>query len=430
MHNIAKEKTQSYINQVCSQIKLREAHPEIKIELEAHILENYEEFLKEGYSVEKAIDKAIAQMGNATDIGKQFAKIHKPRPEWGVLGLSTLFVSIGILLLFFIEKQELLISNVSFENSIVHALIGLSVMIGLYFFDYRKLEAYSKYIYLASIMMILITYFLGINIAGKSWIRIGSITLDFVGFSPILFCIALAGIFNNWDWQKLSKVFFGLLLCAIPLMLILFNGSLVPGIIYSIMCITLLIVSNAGWKIILLWSGIVAGVGSLLMLGSPYRIQRLISLINPNADPFGSGYIYLQIKNVINSSGLYGHGFTLVPGIIPEVHTDFIFTYIIYTFGWIAGLILAGLIIMFLIRMINVAIIVKNNYAKLIMSGLVTIFSTQFIWYILMNLGLAPISGISLPFISYGGSQVFFNAVAIGAVLSIYRRKSLTRILN
>ncbi len=429
MHNIVNEKIQSYINKVCSQIKLREAHSEIKVELETHILERYEEFLEEGFSQEEALDKAIVQMGSATDVGKQFAKIHKPRPEWSVLVLSVLFVSLGILLVYFMENQGLTITSSLFEKSIVYALMGVLIMIGLYYFDYRKLEAYSKYIYLASIIMLLITYFFGSIAAGKRWLSIGSITLDFVSLSPILFCIALAGIFNNWNWHKPSKMLCAMLLCVVPLMLILDNGSLVSGIIYSIMCITLLIVSSAGWKMILLWSSIGAGVGSLLILGSPYRIQRIISLINPNADPFGSGYIYLQIKNVINSSGFYGHGFTLDPRIIPEVHTDFVFTYIIFTFGWIAGLILAGLILLFLIRMLNVAIIVKNSYAKLIMSGFITIFATQFIWYILMNLGLAPISAISLPFISYGGSQIFINALAIGAVLSIYRRKNLTKTL-
>jgi cell division protein FtsW (lipid II flippase) len=115
---------------------------------------------------------------------------------------------------------------------------------------------------------------------------------------------------------------------------------------------------------------------------------------------------------------------------IPSAHTDFIFAYITYTFGWFTAIILAVLIMVFLIRMTRIAIIVKNNYARLLVIGLATIFAVQFLWNIAMNLGFAPISGVGLPFISYGGSQLISNALAVGIILSIYRRKNLSKLFN
>ncbi len=94
---------------------------------------------------------------------------------------------------------------------------------------------------------------------------------------------------------------------------------------------------------------------------------------------------------------------TLEPKIIPDLHTDFIFSYITFTFGWVAGGCLVALVILFILRMTRIASLVKDNYARLLVIGFSAIFSIQFVWNIFMNLGLAPISGVGLPFISFGG---------------------------
>jgi cell division protein FtsW (lipid II flippase) len=106
---------------------------------------------------------------------------------------------------------------------------------------------------------------------------------------------------------------------------------------------------------------------------------------------------------LIINSGLFGQGMTLEPKIIPDLHTDFIFSYITFTFGWVAGGCLVALVILFILRMTRIASLVKDNYARLLVIGFSAIFSIQFVWNIFMNLGLAPISGVGLPFISFGG---------------------------
>lgn len=157
-----------------------------------------------------------------------------------------------------------------------------------------------------------------------------------------------------------------------------------------------------------------SGFGLLLFAGItlPYRIRRLLTFINPNQDPLGTGYINIQLNKITHSTGLFGQGFNF-PRVIPEVHTDFVFTYIVHTFGWIAGIILAALVITFLMRLTYSAMIIKNSYGKLLVSGFVTVFAVRFFWNILMNIGLAPIFGVGLPFISYGGSQFIFGMLAM-----------------
>jgi cell division protein FtsW (lipid II flippase) len=165
----------------------------------------------------------------------------------------------------------------------------------------------------------------------------------------------------------------------------------------------------------------------LLIVSVPYRLQRFFIFLNPAGDPQGAGYINIQLSHVLAHSGLFGQGLTFVPGVLPELHTDFIFAFITYTFGWIAGLLLIALVAMFLVRIALIAGKTKIHYGKLLISGFVSILAIQFLWNILMNLGLAPISGVGLPFISYGGSQLVINAAAIGIISSIYRRRNVSQ---
>lgn len=423
------DKFQEFVNEVCSQINLRDAHQEIKLELMSHLREGCDGYLSQGFSEDEAVSKAIAQMGDAALVGNQLNKVHKPKPEWSILALSLLFVSTGLLVLYFMGNQGLLTASF-FIKGLIYTTLGVFIIAGLYFFDYRKLEAYSKHIYVGTILLLAITYFTGLLISGKHWLQIGGVTLDVAAISPLLFAISLAGILNKWDWSKSRMLLSGLLLCVMPLVFILLNGSLAAGVIYFITCMVFLIVSGAGYRIVLLLMGLTGGTTALSIISKPYILHRLTTLINTHANPLGSGHQNIMLRNLISSSGYYGQGFTFDPRGIPAAHTDFIFAYITYTFGWIAAIILAVLIMVFLIRMTRIAVIVKNNYARLLVSGFAAIFTVKFLWNIAMNLGFAPISRVGLPLISYGSSQLIINALAVGIILSIYKRKNLSKIFN
>ncbi|MDD2200507.1 MAG: FtsW/RodA/SpoVE family cell cycle protein [Bacteroidales bacterium] len=388
---------EAYINEVCSQIEFREVYHEIKLELETHLQEIIEDYLSKDFSEDEAVDKAIAQMGGANVVGKQLNNIHKSKPEWSILIISLFFVSIGLLTMFFIEKQGLFTTASShiFTKSLVFTIIGAVIVTGLYLFDYRKLEPYSKQIYLCTVLVLVFIIIFGQRVNGKPYLEIGPIFIDIVEISPLLFSMALAGIANKWNWDKPKWLLQGLLLCVVPLILMLVSCSLSAGIIYSITCTIIMIVSGERHRKFQLSRGLVHGVIMLVIIGVPCGLMRLID----------------------------------IPKFISYYHTDFIFSFINCTFSWIAGCILAALVFIFIIRMTCMVTIVKNNYGKLLISGLVTIFTVRFLWNILMNLGLAPISGVGLPLISFGGSQLIFNATALGIILSIYRLRNITKTL-
>ena len=417
---------EEYLNNICTHIKHSEVHQQIRLELEDHIEEITAEYISQGTPEDEAVNKAIAQMGDAAHIGKRLNQIHKPRPEWSILALTLLFTSLGLAALFFIQNTVLAVPFPMFELSLGFFFTGTVILVGIYFFDYRKIRPYSKYIYLGTMLVLTYTIFWGIQANGsKSWLSIGPFFINFVQVSPYLFIVALAGIFDNWDWSNSKQLLYALLLLLVPPVLILGAPSLSAAVIYLIASIVLSVVSGLKLKHVLVV--MVSGIGVLLLfiMSAPYRLERFFVFLNPASDPQGVGYLYLQIKKAISTSGLLGQGFTLQPGLIPEIHTDFIFTYIIYTFGWIAGFIIASLTVLFLVRIARIALVVKTNYARLVISGLAAIFTAQFLWNILMNLGAAPISGIGLPFISYGGSQFVMNMAAIGLISSVYRRKNI-----
>ncbi|MDT3699335.1 MAG: FtsW/RodA/SpoVE family cell cycle protein [Thermincola sp.] len=420
---------QEYIRNVCSHIKNRKVHQEIQIELLGHIEEIALEHLSTGATEDEAVNKAIIQMGEAGLVGIQLNEIHKTQPDWSILILTAIMAGLGLFAMYLIEtKGALLLSYQIFNRSLFSTLLGIAVICGLYFFDYRKLQPYSKYIYIGTLLILLYVVYYGTQINGaKAWLTIGQIRFNFVQISPFLFIIALAGLFDNWNWNDPKKVLYGLALSIVPVVFILDAPSFSAGVTYLIAFVVLMVVSGLKVKYIPLLAG--SGFGLFLFAGitAPYRIMRLLAFINPNQDPLGAGYINVQLNKITHSAGFLGQGFNF-PKVIPEVHTDFVFTYIIHTFGWIAGVILAALIITFIMKLTHTATIVKNNYGKLLVSGFVTIFAVQFFWNILMNLGLAPISGVGLPFISYGGSQFVFSMLAVGVITNIYKWRNAPQI--
>jgi cell division protein FtsW (lipid II flippase) len=418
-----------YIDAVCAHIKFAEVHQEIRLELQNHLQEQVGEYLSRGFSETEAVSRAIAQLGSPDMVGKQFDRVHRSRPEWGVLALSLLFSGLGLLAMYFIERQGLPAARSIpvFTRTLALFVVGALIVTGLYLFDYQKLERFSGHIYLGTVSLLAFTIIFGQQANGSRFLSMGPLSINFVQISPIMLSMALAGIFSKWDWNQPGKLPHGLLLGALPLILILAAPSLSTGVIYCTACITIIIASGAGCKKSLVSIGMLSGALMLPLINSPSQLQRLTAFIHPGQDPSGSGWLNTQLVNLMGSSGLWGQGPTAQPQLLPGLHTDFVFSYLTFTFGWIAGGVLATLAVIFIIRTAAIARLVKSPYARLLVSGIAAIFTVQFLWNILMNMGLAPLSGVGLPFISYGGSQLLFNAAAMGIVSSAYRRRNISK---
>jgi rod shape determining protein RodA len=426
VHN---KEIQDYFSKVCTQVRFHDVHQDVKLELEGHIREIVEDYLKQGFSEKEAVEQALAQMGDADIIGKQLDLVHRPKPDWAIILLSFLFVNIGLLAMYFIQKQSLLTYDFKlFEQSLLYSLMSFIVITSLYFIDYRKLERFSKHIYIGTLIILVFTVFWGIQVNGiSSWLIIGPFRINFVAVSPFLFIIALSGIFDKWNWSNPLKLIQALALFAMPLTFILKAPSISIGAVYVVACMVLMIVSGAKLKQIIIIPGSFMAILILSIITDPFRFKRLFTFLNPESDPSGSGWLNIQLSKIISSSRLLGQGLTFEPKILPELHSDFVFSYITFTFGWIASILLITFVVMFLVRIWGISRQVKNNYGKLLISGFLSILAIQFLWNIFMNLGLAPLTAVGLPFISFGGSQLIINAAIVGIISSIYKRRNVSQ---
>lgn len=165
---------------------------------------------------------------------------------------------------------------------------------------------------------------------------------------------------------------------------------------------------------------------------NPYLQARFLVFLNPSLDPNGAGYINGVLSKLLSTAKLFGKNDNLYlsyQGVrrlaLPEANTDFIFTYIVSAFGWMTGILTITVIILAIVRMFLATRQINHQYGRYLVSSIITIFAIQGLGNILMNLGLFPITGLSLPFISYGRANFIANMGLIGLLLGVYRRKDL-----
>jgi len=422
-------KISEYIDYVCSYVKYKEAHKEIKQELSSHIEDIVGEYSEKGMLQEEAVSKAVERMGDGGTVGKQLNIAHKGTPDWITLILTIILVNTGVALMYLLQyKSSYHNSDYLFNHSLLYSIVGTIGIVLLYFFDYRKLQKYSKHIFAVMCTLFILFIFIGRPINGGLFISFGAFTMDIKAISLYIFVIALAGIFNNYDWKKGINLIKAIGYLVIPMFLMLSAHSLSYCGIYFIAFIVLALKSNMKKR----YAFYIVAFNTICFIfyffTVPYRIARLLSFLDPFSDPVGSGYLGVQMYKIIHTSRIFGNGFSANEKLlqVPEMQSDFVFNYIVHTFGWLGAAVIITIIISFIYRILHISKYVRDNYGRLLIAGLISIFIVQFAANILMNVNLFPVIGIALPFISYGGSLCLINMVSVGIIMSVYRRRSLS----
>lgn len=421
---IDNEKMDEYLSSICCQISNLKIHSDIQDEVRGHIEEIALEYIEGGFSEDEAINNALAQMGDASLIGRELNKVHRQRPEWSIVILASIFTLLGLSIIFLIDSIGILQYSL-FSKSIICALVGFSLAAFLYYFDYMKIKDYSKYLYLATTTVMLLTLIFGKTIDGKPYLFIGT-AINLIDVSPLLLTVSFAGILSKLNWSETRQFAYVSILVIVPIILMIASHSSSALLTYCTSVIILLIASGIKIKNILILMTSCLAAFILCLFKEPYYTQKFLFFLNTKGELAGSEFLKFQLDKLIHSAGIWGQVSTFDGIMPPEVHTDFIFTYIVYTFGWVAGVLLSLLVILFLIRISSIAFYVKSSYGKLLVSGFTAIFSVQFVWNILMNLGIAPITSMALPFISYGNSQFIINLAVVGLISNIYKQKNKT----
>ncbi|MFZ5824254.1 MAG: rod shape-determining protein RodA [Bacillota bacterium] len=324
----------------------------------------------------------------------------------------------------------------------VAAVLGTIVLSVILLFDYSEFGRMWTFIYGTNLVLLGAVLAIGKTTNGaQAWIGLGPVHIEPGEYGKVMLILTLAHQISRMDrvqsiWDLIS---IGLHVLP-PLALIMLQPDLGTALVY--VCITAAMLFVAGfplWKLALLGGAPVAGVVGWVVAhlhwGVPiileeYQIKRLTNFINPLADISGSGYQVFQSIIGIGSGGLWGKGLYQGTqnqlGFLPEQHTDFIFSVVGEELGFAGGLVILVLFMLLIWRIMVAAGQSKDRYGSLIATGVAAMIFFHVLENVGMTMGVMPVTGIPLPFVSYGGSSLMTNLMAMGLVLNVgMRRQSI-----
>ena len=360
--------------------------------------------------------------------------------EWGILICSIILLAIGLIALFS-ATQETGFSE--FKKQIMWFLVSIPVVIVVMLIDYNTIAKLSPFFYGFFIILLIAVLFTKPINGATSWFEI----TDTLKFQPselakIFVIMFLATIMiklqerNKNDINKISRLAIILLIVGVPLLLIIKQPDYGTAMAFIISTLLMLFVAGIDKKYIIITAIIiVVTVPLIYMYVLPEHAKTRIEVfLNPNLDPRGSGYNIIQSKLAIGAGQLLGMGLlkgnqTQLGYLYPKT-TDFIFSVIGEELGFIfAGAIIVLYVIM-ITKSIKVAKTAKNDLGSYIAIGIAGIFLFHMLENIGMTMGLLPITGVPLPFVSYGGSSLITNFMCIAMLLNISGRRQKTIFMN
>lgn len=314
-------------------------------------------------------------------------------------------------------------------------IVGLIAMYIMLIWDYNLILNYASIIYWGGVILLILNDFLiGSNVNGATgWISIGNRAIQPAEFAKIGMIFMLARIIQDMEGNvnNLKSILTMMFYAAIPMILIVIQPDMGMTMVSFFIILPIVVVANVDWKIItgglsFLIVTIVALWNSPLM--HDYWKNRLISFLNPEQFELTYGHQIIQSKIAIGSGGLFGLGFLNGKQykFVPENHTDFIFAVIGEEWGMLGAIILLTLYGILLYKLINIAKTSKDMAGSILCAGIIGFIMFSIIQNMGMAIGIMPVTGITLPFVSYGGSSMLTNFISLGLMLNVgMRRKKI-----
>ncbi len=317
--------------------------------------------------------------------------------------------------LYFFKRQALFLG---FSFIIMILIIKINI---------SKLEKYVTVIFFFCLILLLIVLIPGIGVVrggARSWINIFGFSIQPSEFMKIGLTLLYAKYLkDNYAELKSFKKFIMIFSIAIIIFLIIMlQPDFGTALVIVLSALILIFITGVPIK----YYAIILGIGLLgiivLIISAPYRIERIMAFINPWSDPLGSGFQGIQSLFAITPGGLLGHGFNnsiQKHFFLPEPQNDFIFAIILEELGLIGGIIVLFLYFLIIYRGIKISIGSNNNFLKFTGLGIVISLATQVIINVSVVIGLLPVTGITLPLFSYGGSSLLLTITSLSIILSI-----------
>ena len=360
-----------------------------------------------------------------------------------ILVVATLLVSvIGVVMVYTATRGPLLAQGEDPKSFLkkqgLFVVLGVITMLVVAVFDYRRLEPLATVLYWLIVLALVGVFVVGSSAQGAArWFSVGPLQLQPSEFAVLALILAVASYCARRDEEGLAwrDVFRLLIMAGIPIVLVLLQPDLGTAMIMVIVLLVMLAVAGLPIRILVMLLigtvlvALVAVDGGLL---HHYQIARLTTFLNPNShstNPYVQEAIYngQQAKNAIGSGGLLGsgigHGAQTNLGYVPEQQTDFIFTAVGEQLGFVGSVGLLALLGVIAWRVLHAAVVARDVFGRLICAGLFAFIAFSVFQNAGMTMGIMPITGIPLPFVSYGGTAVLVFFAAVGLALSVGARR-------
>lgn len=339
--------------------------------------------------------------------------------DWAILIYTILLCGFGLAI----------ISSVApalFSSQLIFYILGLGLFFLFANIDYRIYGSIWKQIYFISLILLLVTLVLGLESRGSTrWISVAGFRLQFSEILKPFLLATLAAFLGSYDDSVNTKRYLkALVLGIIPTLLIFKQPDLGSAIVYFVSFSSMLFISGISLTYI---AAVVSGLVVFLPLAwhflAQYQKNRILSFLNPNLDPLGTSYNAIQATIAVGSGMFFGWG--LGRGtqsqllFLPEHHTDFVFAALAEEMGFFGAGILLVIYFLLIWRTFKIAGRVSDKFSKLLCTGIGMMLLGQIFINVGMNLGIMPVTGITLPLISYGGSSVLATMISLGILENI-----------
>lgn len=433
---------EEYLTTVTEQIRCKKAREMVSEELKCHILDQAEAYAADGMFEEEALEKAVREMGDPVETGVSLDRVHRPKMSWSTLalvGMISIF-SIFVHAAFGAYSEELAVPGIGYlKNHIMYTVYGYILMLLVYRLDYSILARYAK----AAGAGFLILFLIGRKLFGMEYggmiyyMQLGPFALS-IPMLMYLYVPLFAGILYHYRGEG-YRVFGKLALWSAIPVLIAFRLPFLGGAITLFMTFAIL-VSIAVWQnwyrvkrkkvLAVLWAAVLAMpavfTGFLYATGQieEYQMTRIHAFLNWNKS---ESYQAMLAAEAIRSSSLLGRNEAVISelGNLPEFNSDFVFVSIVSAYGILAGILAVALIAFLLIKIFRISFRQRNQLGMILGCACGTVFLLQTLMCLAMNLGLIPVTSVTLPFFSSGGSGIVVSYALLGLVLSVYRHKNI-----
>lgn len=323
------------------------------------------------------------------------------------------------------------------KRQVVAVLVSMVLAYGVTRLEPRALRAWTPVLYLASIVGLLLPFSpIGVSIAGAhAWVALPlGFTVQPSEFAKLALICALAATLAGGmrdETVPRDKVVRALAQAALPLAIVLVANDTGTAMIMTGIVAIVMVVAGVSWQWLagLAAAGIAAATAAVTFgLLADYQMQRLLSFLDPTADPYGAGLNTIQARIAVGSGGVVGRGLYAGPqtqgGFVPVNDSDFVFSVAAEELGLLGGLLLLTLLVVILWRGLSIAFASRDMFGRLIAVGVVAWFGVQAFENVGMNLGVTPVTGVTMPFVSYGGSSMIAAWLGIG-LLQLVRLTSM-----